>query len=68
MNQVREKNLLELLDEVKKELDANPRYRKEEFRKMPDGAWRKTGNVLKQNCTYDTTMKNGKKIFFYRKN
>ncbi len=68
MNQVREKDLLELLDEVKKDLDANPRYRKEKFRKMSDGTWRKTGKVLKQNCIYDTTMRNRKKIFFYRKN
>ncbi len=63
MNHAFEMHLFQLLEEIKKELDTNPRYRCEERKVNRSGKMVKTEKTLKQNCTWTTTM-TGQKIYF----
>ncbi len=65
MNHAWEMDLFELLDEVKKELDENPTYRFDEHKQDQWGNWVKTNKILKQNCTWTTTMDKKKQQIYF---
>jgi hypothetical protein len=50
-----DKDLFQLLDLVKTELDQNKMYREKD---------EKTGETLKQNCEWNKANKDDKKIYF----